>query len=371
MAIEPLVTGQAAVLARIVATLTERLTALWRPFTGWYDDAQVDQVVADSVHLVELAQAEARRQTTAYHRQVYREMGLTFPKLREADQVYPRREVTPEEVWSRPAVQYRFAVSKGAAPQEALGQALSRIEIMAEKEVQLAQRDQTADIYQGTPGRADPPDPDETAEPVEPVKPSKKKTKKKPKGVLIGYRRIVHPELAKDGMSCGLCVVAASRVYKTDELMPLHDGCNCTTLPVTNRDDPGKDLNAKDLEQLYKAAGSTGRKDLSAIRVGEYVSGELGPILTRAGKRVRKGETRDRLAPREKANAVSGDEAKRRSEPLSKDERVRELRALIDMRQKALDRLFDNEANKFRRKMLQRHIDDFKKKLDRVLKEAA
>ena len=371
MAIEPLVTGQAAILARIVGTLTERLTALWRPFTGWYDDAQVNQVVVDSVHLVELAQAEARRQTIAYHRQVYREMGLTFPKLREADQVYPRREVTPEEVWSRPAEQYRFTVSKGATPQKALGQVLARIEIMAEKEVQLAQRDQTADIYHGTPDQADPPDPDETAEPVEPVKPSKKKAKKKPKGVLIGYRRIVHPELAKDGRSCGLCVVAASRVYKTNDLMPLHDGCNCTTLPVTNRDDPGKDLNAKDLEQLYKAAGSTGRKDLSAIRVGEYVSGELGPILTRAGKRVKKGETRDRLAPREKANAVSGDEAKRRSEPLSKDERVRELRALIDMRQKALDRLFDNEANKFRRKMLQRNIDDFKKKLDRVLREAA
>lgn len=369
MAIEPLVTGQAAILARIVANLTERLTALWRPFTGWYDDAQVDQVVADSVHLVELAQAEARRQTIAYHRQVYREMGLTFPKLREADQVYPRREVTPEDVWSRPAMQYRFTVSKGATPQETLGQVLARIEVMAEKEVQLAQRDQTSDIYQGTPDQGEPPVEGGKPESVEDEKP--KKTKKKPKGVLIGYRRIVHPELAKDGRSCGLCVVAAARVYKTDDLMPLHDGCNCTTLPVTNRDDPGKDLNAKDLERLYKAAGSTGRKDLSAIRVGEYVSGELGPILTRAGKRVRKGETRDRLAPREKANAVSGDKAKRRSEPLSKDERVRELRALIDMRQKALDRLLDNEANKFRRKMLQRHIDDFKKKLDRVLREAA
>lgn len=97
------------------------------------------------------------------------------------------------------------------------------------------------------------------------------------------YRRILHPELAKDGQSCGLCVVAADRIYKIGTLLPIHGGCHCETLEVTDSHDPGLSLNTEDLQRIYAAAGSTAGEDLKRIRVTVNDHGELGPVLTRHG----------------------------------------------------------------------------------------
>lgn len=128
-------------------------------------------------------------------------------------------------------------------------------------------------------------------------------------------------------------MVAADRVYKSGELMPLHDGCNCTTAPVTTRHDPGLDLNSSELDALYKAAGSTGRQDLSNVRVQEYTSQELGPILTTAGVTVPDGQTRPKkaLAPRERANKATGAAADRASRPSDRGEQAQKLRARIGL----------------------------------------
>ena len=95
------------------------------------------------------------------------------------------------------------------------------------------------------------------------------------------YRRVIHPELSKGG-TCGMCVVASDRVYKTGTLMPIHANCECTVAPIAGDDDPGHRINAADLRRLYGDAGGTGRAGLKRTRYRIDEHGELGPVLTPA-----------------------------------------------------------------------------------------
>ncbi|OCB57647.1 hypothetical protein A5677_16920 [Mycobacterium malmoense] len=113
---------------------------------------------------------------------------------------------------------------------------------------------------------------------------------------VIGYRRVIHPELSKGGV-CGLCVAAADRVYHVKELKAIHAHCKCTIAPVTTAHDPGFTLNQDDLDKLYahstevapmetvggrerKALGTSG-KALKRTRYQIVHHDELGPVLTR------------------------------------------------------------------------------------------
>ena len=165
----------------------------------------------------------------------------------------------PLVVYGRPADTYRFEVSRGATPEVARQAAVRRAETIAVQDVALAVRAQ-----------------------------SRKTMVARGRGVT-GYRRVVHPELSQDGVSCGLCVVAASRVYRLAELLPLHPGCNCTTAPITAGADPGLVLNDRDLAALYGAAGGTtaGRRLQNRVRVSITEHGELGPVLVRSNHKFR------------------------------------------------------------------------------------
>ncbi|MGV0042028.1 VG15 protein [Mycobacterium colombiense] len=113
---------------------------------------------------------------------------------------------------------------------------------------------------------------------------------------IIGYRRVIHPELSKGGV-CGMCVAAADRVYHVRELQPIHNRCKCTVSPVTTAHDPGFTLNQDDLDRLYSHAAevapmetvggrerralSTSAKALKKTRYRIVHHDELGPVLTR------------------------------------------------------------------------------------------
>jgi hypothetical protein len=99
---------------------------------------------------------------------------------------------------------------------------------------------------------------------------------------VIGYRRIIHPELAHKTGTCGLCVAAANRIYKLKELQPIHGGCNCSISPVTTAHDPGYTLNEDDLNRLYEhAGGGTAGRGLKRINYQIIDHHELGPVLTK------------------------------------------------------------------------------------------
>lgn len=108
----------------------------------------------------------------------------------------------------------------------------------------------------------------------------------------IGYRRVIHPELSAGG-TCGLCVAASHRFYHVRDLDPIHDRCKCTVLPVTEDADPGKDLNDADLQDVYRAAGTTDGPTLKQARFRVDEDGDLvtvkarkkrGPVNARDGQ---------------------------------------------------------------------------------------
>lgn len=95
----------------------------------------------------------------------------------------------------------------------------------------------------------------------------------------VGYRRVIHPELSAGGV-CGMCVVAADRIYNVEDLKAIHDRCKCTTTAVYAGYDPGRELNGRDISSLYDAAGGNTRDLLKRTRYMVRDHHELGPMLT-------------------------------------------------------------------------------------------
>ncbi len=171
--------------------------------------------------------------------------------------------VAPEEVYGRIPDHVRFVtVSRGLSADDAALEGLRRAAAVAETDMMLAERAQVQAFL----------------------------TQRKPKGV-VGYRRVLHPELGSGAPPCGLCVVAATRIYHIEDLMPIHARCRCSVAVVTKDADPGLKLNDDDLRTLlstvYQAAGGNTRNRLKTVRV-EYVEhGELGPMIVNADQHFR------------------------------------------------------------------------------------
>jgi hypothetical protein len=167
--------------------------------------------------------------------------------------------VNPADPYGRVADQYRFqVVTQGVPEQQARQRALVRIAAVAETDVTLAVREQFRSSMFN----------------IKDVR---------------GWRRVLGH--SKTG-PCGLCVVASDRIYKIQDLKPIHDLCRCEVLPIIGDLDPGLDLSSDDLDRIYAAAGGTGGdvfKDgkrhsgaLKNLRVALAEHGELGPVLVNA-----------------------------------------------------------------------------------------
>jgi hypothetical protein len=240
----------------VISQLIKALLALWQDPGSWYDSNLIAGQAARSAQLVSSAQARTRTLTRSYANTLLKTLDAAPSKLPPIVSYYPRSGVTPLQVYSRPAVQFAYARSQGASVQEAHEVANQRLQDLAHSDVMLAERDEFQKVYKAAPK-------------------------------VIGYRRVIHPELSRSG-TCGLCAVAATRFYKTGDLLPLHNLCDCDTMPVTEGDDPGFRLNDDDLKKIYAAAGDTTQGDfLKEVRISIDEHGELGPILVRQGQEFR------------------------------------------------------------------------------------
>ncbi len=178
-----------------------------------------------------------------------------------------REAQDPAEAYGRVADGFRYAVTMlGDDEDKAQRKAAVRVANTARTDVQLAVRAQ----YQKTM----------SAQGAE------------------GWRRILHPELSETG-PCGLCVVAADRVYSTEDLLPIHNRCVCEVLPIYAGADPGINLNGDDLAAVYAAAGGNTRDKLRRISVVLTEHGELGPLLVYGDQHFR--------SPAEVARNFAGD----------------------------------------------------------------
>lgn len=102
---------------------------------------------------------------------------------------------------------------------------------------------------------------------------------------VVGYRRVIHPELSRGG-TCGLCLVASDKIYRRPDLRAVHGRCKCTVMEVRRSYDPGGSLNNLELGGIYKAAnlgrGQYGdRSALSNVRISRQSDGDLLVTKTR------------------------------------------------------------------------------------------
>lgn len=249
--LEALVSRQGTARSQVEANTLARIRRLVAGMrSSWYDPKALDGFHAAASSVVRQGQViVGNTSATAADRAL---VSLDVRPAREGFALPVQlRDVEPDVEWERPAKVYRRLRVEGLDELKAQLAAEERAAQLVAMDLALAAREASRQRYEA----AD----------------------------VTRYRRIFHPELAKGG-SCGLCVVASDQVYKTAELLPLHNGCNCTTLPVLVDNDPGLRLNQDDLQALYDAAGgSTFREELQRVRVTVNEHGELGPILTAKG----------------------------------------------------------------------------------------
>jgi hypothetical protein len=331
-ALSALVAAQATIRGQLTRAAVDGAVAPFRALSGadWWDSGKVDKAVAAALKVVQANQRQAARITDAYiartagvmtGRTVRPAGAVDVTKLRKdiptqvvkdlvdgtvkpayvvlgdtisgpgpsidapaamavpdpgetvTQRIRRRRAeqaaaeaIDPADAYGRIADQVRFkAVSEPVDEEQLRSFATVRVASVAQTDVTLAVREQ--------------------------VRNAAGKLKD-----VRGYRRILHPELTATG-PCGLCVVAADRLYHVEDLMPIHSNCVCETLPVLGELDPGLHLNASDLAAIYSEAGGTGGDvikggkrhsgALKAVRVALAEHGELGPSLVDADQHYR------------------------------------------------------------------------------------
>lgn len=244
---EQLVDSHTAAKAALTAALIAAIRRILGRFGGWYSGDDITVMAERVTAQVEAAQRQTAALTDAYLSRVSSLItGESFPGVGPVDVTGLRKGTSHQAVYGRITNQFRYDVSRGIQPAESATRAVERAVAMAETDLDLAQREQAREFM--------------VVRQVD------------------GWRRIVHPELSAGG-TCGLCIIAANRVYRREELMAIHDRCKCTVLPIINGLDPGKTLNGADLKRLYEEAGGTAAAKLKRTRYTVHQHGELGPVL--------------------------------------------------------------------------------------------
>lgn len=248
---------------------------------------------------------EMQRESRQFQMLALRESGVRTPQLGRPVEIYPRSRVDALEVYRRPARDAQKVLNSGGTLDQAWLAFEKRLNGIVEADLAITERDEIDLIQErlieeglferlerefdpehpvdSEPDGTDLMDEEKMLDWLEQAEDPAVAAHKGEKGKVIGFRRVIRPELSATG-TCGLCVVAATNWYTVDALKPIHNLCKCVTLPVVKGEDPGFGWNQEDLrknlDQMYGAAGgSTSGKKLKRIRVKITEHGELGPIL--------------------------------------------------------------------------------------------
>jgi hypothetical protein len=228
---------------------------LWDLYGG-LDDPSLEQFVTTAVPLVHGAEATTVRLTAAYLTETRRPHGIEPARVDPTDIIGVNlRGVDPVDVYRRPVVTARTAISDGHPLEQAMRMARDRAVSTAETDIALAQRaTQNAALAPG----------------------------------VVGYRRVL------TGNSCVLCAAASTQRYTRGDLMPIHNHCDCGVSEIYGAEDPGQVINQKllaDLKQRSTENSPYWRDRHAAVdedgqvvlRAEVRAHGELGPVLTRPG----------------------------------------------------------------------------------------
>lgn len=247
------VDANAAARQSITDQVFAQVAALLQAFNQWYDDLAVRRLAQQITDVVQAGQKTMAAAEDGYLSMVISsQTGRTTKPIGQVVVDDLRNGVDPVQVYERLGEQFRYSRSVGDDEVQALQATLDRAEIMTDTDITLAARAQDQKVMEAT-------------------------------ALALGYRRVIHPELAKGG-TCGMCIAASDRVYKKKDLLPIHGRCHCTIAPIfRDGTDPGSSLNNLSLEQLYGDAHGNQATDLKRTRYKIDDHGELGPVLVPGG----------------------------------------------------------------------------------------
>lgn len=149
-----------------------------------------------------------------------------------------RGGVALDEVYRRPIVTARKAIGAPMLWDDAMRRGRDRATSTAQTDVMLANRQAISDNGDARPW-------------------------------VVGYRRVL------TGRSCSLCAYASTQRYRSAELAPIHEHCDCDLAPIYGERDPGRVIDDQRLRQLKRAGIEPG--DKQTVTVVEH--GELGAVL--------------------------------------------------------------------------------------------
>jgi hypothetical protein len=281
---------QAAIVAWYIdqmAALREQVdTAQQQAFTapGGYSDEAVAAYVATIVPVMAGAQAAAAQLTAAYLAYMVADMtgqavGAAIPAVVDLAKVTgagARNGVAPETVYRRPFEQVWREVARldelaGPAPADSSETGSTHGAISSNDGSSRSQDQQSVGdrgMFTSRTGRLDPIVAEDRQQRRESVPASKEQRREvamasgerraRTTGLtdlqlattntaqevlskaesVVGYRRVL-----TGAENCGMCVVAATRLYHKRDLMPIHPNCDCVIAPVMSGEDPGRTIN--------------------------------------------------------------------------------------------------------------------------------
>lgn len=247
-------------LIRIRGIVGTRTEAAWRDLGRW-DRDDVARFLAVVLPLVAAGQRRTVALTDAY---LARTLGRRAIGLDPTDLIGAgvRAGTDPAAVYERPFIQLWSALKDGRDFTQSMQAAGARASGTAQTDISLTMRATATAVDEQLPPEAKP------------------------------YRWIRVPS----GESCGLCVTASTQLYKSPDLLPIHDRCDCGVEPVDRESvTAAKDRNRALLRQLKSQDSyTTQAADLKRLRVDEegnfvlpepavHEHGELGAVLTEAG----------------------------------------------------------------------------------------
>lgn len=245
-----------ATRARVMAFAQARFGA------GQYRDADLERFVAEVVPVILSGRRQVSQLTDAWLAAKLTAILGKRVKPRGAIDTDSLRGVDANEVYARPFVTVRTELSNGKVLDAAVSIASQRLGKMIASDMQLARTHTARDVFSHT-------------------------------SEVQAYERTL-----TGAMSCALCYVASTQRYHTEDLMPIHPGCDCGVEPIVDTGEqtiyPERLQAAHEaISQRFGGSDVSGRevvgindpkfKDYTkALIVHEH--GELGPVLAVRGQ---------------------------------------------------------------------------------------
>lgn len=246
------------------ARVVQLLVSWWRSLGSWRN-GDIQRFLDQAIPLVQAGQRQAAQLAAAHLARDAEIAGRSLPMDVPIDPTTVRR-VDPAEEYARPFHDVWRALGDGKSLDDAVQAAEEHLTVLAQTDLQLAKTNTAQAIL------ADAKD-------------------------VTGWRRILEGQY-----SCGLCIIAATRLYHKAELMAIHPACDCSVAPVYDGIEPAGAITLADLPSAHDAIAQrfgadsaaareipgTIRGDGSAILYRDALivhdHGEIGPVLTVRGQ---------------------------------------------------------------------------------------